>query len=322
MVQIALGLKRNGFDVVAIISGAGGGAAINSGADGGTAAALNKVGIPFVALPQQLFSRSRASAVIWRVPILRRLRKVLDALALTRNAARMARVLRSAEVDVVHTHSFHSMIIGRLAGALARVPIRVTMVATPLHLEAALPRRMDLFTYRLEHRLLAGCQYTNDLYAQHGVPAAVRQTVGYGADPSGFDPAAANRTRVRAEFGIADETWLIGQVAYFHPPLTGSMAPPGMEGRGIKGHEDLMAAARLVLDQRPDVRFLIVGDGSAEPGQRHFEDIKRLARELGIDHAVVFAGRPPRPDRRDRRPRHLAAVLSGRETTGARSSHC
>jgi glycosyltransferase involved in cell wall biosynthesis len=281
MVQIALGVKRRGFDVVAIISGA----------DGGTAAALGKVGIPFLALPQQLFSASRAAAVIRRVPILGHLRKVLHALALIRNAARMARVLRSAEVDVVHTHSFHSMIIGRLAGAMARVPVRVTMVERPVHLEAALSRRLDLLTYRLQQRLLAGCQYTNDLYAQHGVPAAVRRTVGYGVDPAGYDPAAANRTRVRDELGIADETPLVGQVAFFHPPLTGYLAPPGMNGRGIKGHEDLMAAVRLVLDQRPDVRFLVVGDGLSEIGQRHFEDIKRLARDLRIDHAVIFAGR-------------------------------
>ena len=281
MVQIAAGLKRRGYDVVAIISGA----------DGGTAAALDRVGIPFRAMPQGLVSDSRVAAIIGRLPVVHRLRAVVDAPLLVRRAARMARLLRSADVDVVHTHAFHSMMIGRFAGAMAGVPVRVAMIARPLHLEAALPRWMDLSTYRLEHRLLAGCQYTNDLYARYGVPASARRTVGYGIDPTGFDPATANRSRVRDEFGIDDETPLIGQVAFFYPPLTGPVAPPGMEGRGIKGHEDLMAAARLVLDRRPDVRFLVVGDGLGERGHRHLEDVKRLAHQLGVDHAVIFAGR-------------------------------
>jgi len=64
-----------------------------------------------------------------------------------------------------------------------------------------------------------------------------------------------------------------------------------MEGQDIKGHEDLLAAARLVLDQQPDVRFLVVGDGFDEAGARHFRDIRRLAGELGIQDAVIFAGR-------------------------------
>jgi glycosyltransferase involved in cell wall biosynthesis len=118
-----------------------------------------------------------------------------------------------------------------------------------------------------------------------------RRTVGYGIDPAGFDPAAADRGRVRRELGLADGTPVVGQVAWFYPVLTPPIAPPGMEGRGIKGHEDLLAAARIVLDRRPDVRFLVVGDGFGELGERHFEDIRRLATELGLDDSVIFAGR-------------------------------
>jgi glycosyltransferase involved in cell wall biosynthesis len=83
----------------------------------------------------------------------------------------------------------------------------------------------------------------------------------------------------------------VGQVAWFYPVLTPPIAPPGMEGRGIKGHEDLLAAARIVLDRRPDVRFLVVGDGFGELGARHFEHIRRLAAELGVADSVIFAGR-------------------------------
>jgi glycosyltransferase involved in cell wall biosynthesis len=183
------------------------------------------------------------------------------------------------------------MLIGRVAAAIARVPIRVAMIASPLQLESVALRRLDLWTHRLDHRLLAGCQYTDDLYRSLGVAERYRRTVSYGIDPAGFDPAAADGRRVRRELGLADGTPVVGQVAWFYPVLTPPIAPPGMDGRGIKGHEDLLAAARIVLDRRPDVRFLVVGDGFGDLGVRHFEHIRGLARELGVADSVIFAGR-------------------------------
>jgi glycosyltransferase involved in cell wall biosynthesis len=283
MVQIAVGLQRRGFDVVAIVSSA----------DGGTAAALRKAGVPFVAMPQQLFKHSRVAALVGRLPVVGRLRYVIDALYTFENAWRMARLFRRLRVDIVHTHMFPSMVLGRIAGFLARVPVRVAMVPGPLHLESAWLRRFDLATYRLEHRLLAGCQYTDDLYAHFGVPPRYRRTVGYGVDPAGFDATTADPSRVRRELGLPEETPVVGQVAFFYPRLMGRFAPAGMEGRGIKGHEDLLAAARLVLDRRPDVRFLVVGDGFGEDGVRNFKAIRQLARDLGIEDGVIFAGRRP-----------------------------
>jgi glycosyltransferase involved in cell wall biosynthesis len=281
MVQIAVGLQRHGFDVVAIVGSE----------EGGTAAALRKAGVPFVAFKQRLWRYSRVASLVGRIPVAGRLRYVIDAFYLLSTAFQMARLLRRLEVDVIHTHIFSSMLIGRVAGVIARVPVRVAMIASPLQLESALLRKLDLLTYRLEHRILAGCQHTNDLYGRFGVPARYRRTVRYGVDPTGFDPAKADHRRLRRELGLADDTVVVGQVAWFYGTLTSPVAPPGMTGRGIKGHEDLMAAARLVLDKRPDVRFLVVGDGFDEPGIRHFEDIQRLAFELGIEDAVIFAGR-------------------------------
>jgi glycosyltransferase involved in cell wall biosynthesis len=281
MVQIAVGLRRRGFDALAIVGSD----------DGGTAAALRKAGVPFVALPQRLWRYSRLASMVGKVPVLGRLRYVIDGLFFLAAVLRMARVLHRLRVDVVHTHIFSSMLIGRLAAVIARVPIRVAMIASPLHLESVALRRIDLWTHRLDHRLLAGCQHTNDLYRSFGVSERFRRTVSYGIDPAGFEPAAADGGRVRRELGLADGTPLVGQVAWFYPVLTPPIAPPGMEGRGIKGHEDLLAAARIVLEHRPDVRFLVVGDGFGELGARHFEDIRRLARELGVADSVIFAGR-------------------------------
>ncbi len=282
MVQIAAGLERRGFEVVAIIGGDG----------GGTAAALRKAGVPFVVMPHHLLhSSSRIASRIGRIPVIGFLRGFIDLVSLIRQVRRMARLFRELDVDVVHTHLVSSMVIARLAAVMAGVPIRVSMIAAPLHLESRMLRKLDTLTYRLDDRILAGCEHTNELYARLGVPARKRTTVGYGVDPHGFDPGAADGARIRRELGFADDTPLVGQVAFFYPVLRHGIGPPGSQGRGIKGQEDLLAAAAIVLKERPDVRFVVVGDGFGEEGKRHFESVKQLACELGVDHAVVFTGR-------------------------------
>jgi glycosyltransferase involved in cell wall biosynthesis len=57
-----------------------------------------------------------------------------------------------------------------------------------------------------------------------------------------------------------------------------------------KGHETLLAAARTVLERRPDVRFAIAGDGELR------ELLEQRAKELGDDHVFILGNRPDVPD--------------------------
>lgn len=280
MVQIAEGLRAQGFEVVAIIGSP----------HGNTAEMLDAAGIEYVAMSQPLMSASRVAHRIGTIPYVGVARFAIDLVALLRTAGRMARILRRLEVDATHTHVISSILVGRLAGAMARVPLRVAMVPGPYHLDSTWLRRADIATHRLDHRLIAGAQRTDDLYARAGVAARRRRVVSYGVDPAQFDPAAADPARVRAELGIAPDAPVIGQVAYFYPVDSSAWAPPDVRGRGVKGHEDFVDAAKLVLAERPDARFLLVGKGWGPSGEEHREQIRSRCRELGIEPAVLFTG--------------------------------
>src|SRR5207244_6426708 len=54
--------------------------------------------------------------------------------------------------------------------------------------------------------------------------------------------------------------------------------------RGSKGHAYFLEAARSVLAQRSDARFLIVGDGIG------FDDVRRRVKEMGLESHVVMTG--------------------------------
>jgi glycosyltransferase involved in cell wall biosynthesis len=284
LVQIAAGLAGRGYDVVAIIGGA----------DGDTAANLRRARIPFAVLPHRIWSTRPWVQRLGELPYIGRARFLADVMNLLLSSVRMARLLRRLEVDATHAHVFHSILVGRLGGALARVPVRLAMVPGPYHLEVPVLRRMDVTTSRLDHRLICGSRRIEELYAEAGVPARRRTFVHYGADPREFDPARADGARIRAEFGFAPEAPVIGQVAHFYPIRHPSLSPPLARGRGHKGHEDHVEAARIVLEQRPDARFLMVGNGCEAGGERLRNDLRARCRALGIDHAVLFPG--PRLD--------------------------
>ena len=284
LVQIGAGLAERGYDVVAIIGGS----------HGDTAANLRRAGIPYAVLPHRLWSTSSWVRRLGALPYVGRARHLADLMNLLLSSVRMARLLRRLEVDATHTHVFHSILVGRLGAALARIPVRVAMVPGPYHLETRILRRMDLATSRLDHRLICGSRRIEALYAEAGVPARRRTFVHYGADPREFDPARADADRIRTEFGFDPDTPVIGQVAHFYPVRHHSVSPPLARGRGHKGHEDHVEAARIVLERRPDARFLLVGNGCDPGGERHREHVRARCRELGIEHAVLFPG--PRHD--------------------------
>lgn len=216
---------------------------------------------------------------------------VINVWTLPLKVIRLARLLRRERFDVVQTHLFHSMFVGRLAAWLADVPVRLTMVAGPFHLEAHTLRWLDRTTCWMETAIIASCEYTRRLYSQFGVPDTKLELIYYGPDESKFDPEQLPPTDIRKEYGWPPDTPLIGLVAYFYPPWRRSgLTPPGIHGRGIKGHEYLIRAAPAVLAEFPAARFLLIGSAFRDDGERHRNDLQQLARSLGLQESLVFTG--------------------------------
>src|SRR6267142_2620391 len=109
-------------------------------------------------------------------------------------------------------------------------------------------------------------------------------------------PALA--VRMRGACVPADRVVAIGpglDTARFHPNVSGAgvRAELGLRGpavglvaniRGSKGHAYFLEAARVVLAERPDARFLIVGDGVG------FDDVQRRVKEMGLEPRVLMTG--------------------------------
>lgn len=198
--------------------------------------------------------------------------------------AALARVMREAGCDLVHTHLWSADTLAGLAARLARVPALVTTVTGAYHLPVGLkglPKLLRLaksrtfrLTYRLFDRVLACSQYVaDDLRTRPGlkVPVQKIQVV-----PNAVDPERVHRA-ARAASPDVDTRWVQGSpvvatVANFHP---------------IKGHATLVRAMPRIAARFPDVRFVLAGDGPTR------EEIERQVEAAGLAPRVAFAGRVP-----------------------------
>lgn len=138
----------------------------------------------------------------------RRIAPLLDLKALWELIA----VFRRERFDLVHSVTPKAGLLAALAGALARVPVRLhtftgQVWATRGGASRALLKACDRLTARLATRVLADSASQLEFLVAEGVVDARRARVlGHGSvngvDPARFRPDAAARERVRAQHGI------------------------------------------------------------------------------------------------------------------------
>ncbi len=205
--------------------------------------------------------------------------------------ARLVRLLRRLRPDVVHSHIINSVITARIASWIADVPVRLAGNASPLTLESELLRTLEVGTAFCDTHTIASCSYTRELFRRYGIPESQCATVYYAPDHIPFDPALADGARVRRELGIDEGTPLVGMVAYFYAPSNSvAVLGPRFARRGLKGHDVLLRAMPVVRAVAPNATLVLVGGGWGAEGVAYMAEMKTLARQLGVEHAVIFTG--------------------------------
>ncbi len=195
-----------------------------------------------------------------------------------------ADLLRTFRPDIVHGAVFEGVVIAAIAGKLAQVPIIIA--------EETITPAGRRWTGHLYYRLLTAI--ADQVVAISGAVAdylvggiklprsKVRLITNGVAEPPA--PSAAALKSVRKSLGLAPDTPVIGTVGRL-------ASPKGQPPDAHKRIADAIVAMRLVLEQVPAARLVVVGEG---PDRAFLEQI--AARE-GLGDAVTFAGfqSPVRP---------------------------
>ncbi len=184
--------------------------------------------------------------------------------AFYRQSQALARDLIRQGVDLIHCSEIKAVYHNSLAALLARRPLisHVRSRFPTLSLRdrlTFLPVSRYIFVSRDSRRQFAlrvGDRKARILY--DGITLPDRHTT------------------PRAQLGLPPDAPLVGMVARINPQ---------------KDYDTLVDAAALVLAQRPDARFVVVGDHSAvELNRQHFAHVRARLAERGIEDRFLFTG--------------------------------
>ena len=181
---------------------------------------------------------------------------------------RLRALLKEIRPDVLHTYLLHGNILGRLIGRLVGVPVIIGSERT-----IGQARKWGRLATRLTNPLTDAVEVNSEIGGRAierdlGVPSEKIELVRSGLDLSVFS-SASRRDELRSEFGVTADQHLIVYMGRL---------------RTVKGVEFGIRAFATALEQLPNIRMVLAGEGD----QRNF--LGSLVSELGISEQVEFLG--------------------------------
>jgi glycosyltransferase involved in cell wall biosynthesis len=185
---------------------------------------------------------------------------------------RLARALRRANVDVVHTNTLRAHLYGTLAAAMIGKPV-------VWHVRDILHRRWQSMLFRVLGPRAAAIVAVSEASARSLNPNGPRlpnvRVVYNTIDLSRAKTSGPKRlAEVRSELGVEDAFPIVA--------ILGQVIP-------WKGHADFVEAAALVRDRFPNAAFLVVGD-SLLNSSAFKQALAARMRALDLERTVRFVG--------------------------------
>ncbi len=187
----------------------------------------------------------------------------------------LERIFRRESFDVVHTHSSKAGILGRIAAKRCNIPVIVhTVHGQSFHqYQSNFKNRIFIMAERFAakrcHRIFAVADAMIDQCVEAGIaPRTKYQTVYSGMDLEPY----LNITRdeeLAKELNISDDTFVVGKIARLFE---------------LKGHKYLIKAAAAVIEEIPNIKFLLIGDGILR------QELSDQIEAAGLKDYFIFTG--------------------------------
>jgi len=183
----------------------------------------------------------------------------------------LLKVIDRKRPDILHLHGYGATTFGRIAAAMRRIPTilheHANLTDTPWFQKVA-DRLLEPYT----DIAMAVSKSTADFVVRsRQIPGSKVKVVYLGVPLDEFSrPRSADEVAAaRHELGLRQDQFAIGTITRLHES---------------KGNSYLVDAAAGVLARRPDVRFVLVGEGPLLP------DLEAQAARLGLGDRFIFAG--------------------------------
>jgi len=185
---------------------------------------------------------------------------------------RLAAFIRRRKFDVVHAHDLWANLMAVPAARITGAPVILSSQRDLGHLFWYTPFRRKVIgaIHRLSTRVVANSAAVRKLLVENfRVPSARVRVVRNSVDFQRF--AFAHGDKKKNFPGLDPKSRLIAVVANMHS--------------SVKGHHDLIEAARIICNVIPEACFVLVGDGDER------SKIEEHARRAGMRKHFIFMGR-------------------------------
>lgn len=171
--------------------------------------------------------------------------------------------------DIVKTWLHPSNVSGGVLGYMLKKP--VVWGIHNYHSADAEDRLEYELSHHIPHRIICCSHPIRDAAEAHGYNPALLDVIENGTDAEQFQHSPEGRAQLRKEWGVDDDTILIGMAAEYQP---------------LKRHRYFLRAAKELTRAHKNVRFLLCGK-RVDDETRHLQD---LLSSLGLKEYVITAG--------------------------------
>jgi len=194
---------------------------------------------------------------------------------------RAARAVRETKPDVIYSFLGGANIIASLVRKFVP-PARIVWSIRASNMDLGRYDWLHGVAYWVERGLsrtadliISNSYAGRDFAVQQGFPSDRIHIVPNGIDTDRFRPDGDLRQRQRAAWGLSEEQVAVGVLARLDP---------------MKGHGTFLEAAARLAENRPEMRFFVVGGGPEE------DRLKRHAAKLGLGRRMRFIGPSNTPE--------------------------
>lgn len=227
---------------------------------------LKRKGLPFffIVQPESPLHQKACEAELPVLPF--KIRNEFDLPAILR----LAWAMKRKKCLLVHFHDAHSAAVGSVAASLAKVPFRI------ITRRVDFPLKKNYFSRRKYMKnvdaIIAISEGVKKVLVEGGVDPENVEVISSGIDFSSFEEdssALTSKDYLHREFSFAVDDYLVGIVAHL---------------ADHKGHQYLIQATKILKQQAPKIKTIIVGEGPLSM------ELNRQAKELDVEDIIFFLG--------------------------------
>ncbi|MBI4982252.1 MAG: glycosyltransferase, partial [Candidatus Omnitrophica bacterium] len=188
---------------------------------------------------------------------------------------RLIKLIRKERFDIVHSYLFNENILGSIAAKIAKAPVIITSRRdTGIFFEKK-PYYFLMYrlTNRLVHKIICVSEAVKKAVVEKENVSFDKLAVIYnGVDTNKLTPdKRTNSSQIKSSLNIRDDDFVVGMISNANSSV-------------IKGQKDFIESARIVSQEIPNTKFLLVGGGPLT------ESLKLQAASFGLQDKFLFLG--------------------------------